>query len=343
MVHRVVFPGGERSVSMIGGMMRATQMMMVAVMLAAGGAIASGPEVSAAVSPAAWAASAAGHGDIDGGDGHVMVLSIGDSYIAGTGADNYYPGQGPGYDEPAGVKRVPGSGANCYQSYSSYPWQYVQVMRDRGGAADIWHAACHGAWTYDLWDQFWTIPADFRAQSDVLLVSAGGNDVGFSSLVAHCLLGLHEWMPGVSTGTCDDDLDHARTELPRMLGTLESSIADISPHLPKGSVVAIVGYPNLNSPGCLTARGEDQLAAIQADHEAALVEMAWRLNRSKANRKQRIDYRVVLPAVRFQGHGPCASSSNRWIHHLSTTEGHSFHPNWTGSNQYANVIQDSLG
>ncbi len=325
--------------SMIGGIMRSKRMMvglLVAMLVAVGGGLWTGPAVSASALSAATAAGPAG------GDGHTMVLSIGDSYIAGSGVGHYYDGQGPGFAEPDGVKRVPGSGANCYQSYSSYPWQYVQMLRDAGRQADIWHAACHGAWTYDLWDQFWVIPAEQRDQADVLLISAGGNDVGFANLVAHCLLGLDEWVPGVSSGTCDGDLHHARTELPRMMARLESTITDLSPFLPGRTTVVVVGYPDLNSPGCLNARGEQQLLQLQSAHEAALAEMVTKLDRAKANRKLRHSYRVELPADRFAGHGPCALT-DRWIHGLSTTQGHSFHPNWTGANEYAGLLFESSG
>ena len=261
-----------------------------------------------------------------------LVLSIGDSYMAGNGVGHHYDGQGPGHADIGGP-RVPAPGRNCFQSYASYPWQYVQMLRDEGRAADIWHAACGGAWTYDLWDQFWTMPGHVRADADVVLVSAGGNDAGFGAIVAHCLLGLHGWMPGVPSGTCDGDLDHAERELPRVVERLRRTVLDLAPHLPDTVSVIVVGYPGLGSQDCANARGEARLAALQRLHDESLVELARSLTAAG------VATTAVLPSDRFAGHGPC--SGDRWIHGLSWTEGHSFHPTWWGAHELARLLHES--
>jgi lysophospholipase L1-like esterase len=267
-------------------------------------------------------------------DGRVQVLSIGDSFIAGNGNGNYYPGQGPGEPDNGGP-RVPGPGVNCFQSYSSYPWQYTQMLNDAGIPADIWHAACGGAWTYDLWGQFQTIPLEQRDQADILLVSAGGNDARFGNIVPHCVLGLPEWLPGVPAGTCDGDLAYATTELPLVIDRLESNLNAIAGLLPTDTQIVLMSYPWLNYPRCPTARGEDELDALQLQFDISLIQLVGRLNQTSGDR-----FRTVLPSSRFIGHGPCASSTDQWMHALTTTDGESFHPNWTGANQYAQQIFD---
>lgn len=259
----------------------------------------------------------------------LRVVSIGDSFIAGNGAGNYYPGQGPGQPD-AGGPRVPAPGRNCYQSYSSYPWQYVQKLNDNGHPAAIWHAACGGAWTYDLASQWNTVPADWRSQADIVLVSAGGNDAGFGDVVAHCLMSL----PG--SPTCDDSLAKAGAAMPGALDRLKAAVLQLAPQAPRARFV-LVGYPLLASPQkqrC-TSRGEAQLNLIQARHDAALIVLARDVNSQLG--AQRVQAAPV--ASRFADRGPCALASSL-LNDWTAPDGERFHPNWAGAHEYAEVLYD---
>ena len=119
----------------------------------------------------------------------LQVISLGDSFIAGVGAGNYYPNQGTGSPPLSeGVASVPSDGRNCYQSYSSYPWQYTQMLNDSGVPAEVWHVACISAHIDDVVDQAALVPEDWWPEADIVLLSAGGNDGGFSDIATWCMV-----------------------------------------------------------------------------------------------------------------------------------------------------------
>lgn len=259
----------------------------------------------------------------------IKVVAIGDSYIAGNGNTNYYAGQGPNQPDSGGP-RVPAEGRNCFQSYSSYPWQFVQKLNDTGHPATIWHAACGGAWTYDLIPQWNTVPSSWRGNADIVLISAGGNDARFGDIVAHCLMGL----PGNTT--CDDDLAHARRELPAAIDRIRQAIETISVEAPNARI-AIVGYPLLASPAnqrC-PSRGEEQLNEIQWAHEVSLIALTHDLNQAAGLRR----FTPVVVSSRFTNRGPCAWR-NALLHNYFAADGEHFHPNWWGAHEYAETLYD---
>lgn len=271
------------------------------------------------LSPSARASSADG----------LRVVSIGDSFIAGNGNTNYYPGQGPNQADIGGP-RVPADGRNCFQSYSSYPWQYVQKLNDSGHQAEIWHAACGGAWTYDLIPQWNTIPEDWRSSADVILISAGGNDAGFSDVAARCVMSLPQG------GTCDGALDHGRRQLPGVIDRLSDAITTIRSEAPDAQI-AVVGYPWLTSPAkqrC-PSRGEAELLELQWKHDISLVILARDLNRASGNQ----NVHAVTVSSRFADRGPCAWA-NPLLHDYLAADGERFHPNWWGAWTYAEILFD---
>lgn len=261
--------------------------------------------------------------------GEIRVVSIGDSFMAGNGATNYYEGQGPGFPDSGGP-RVPGPGRNCYQSYSSYPWQYVQMLEDAGLPAAIWHAACGGAWTNDLLPQWQTVPEEWRSSAGLVLISAGGNDAGFGDLVAHCLLSL----PGGDE--CDQDLAEAEAAIDGIVERLRGAAGQIADDAPQAQIV-LVGYPLLASPAkqrCLS-RGEAELDALQWRHEVALRVLADDLNRATGSFR----HRAVSVTGRFVDRGPCAWAG-ALLHGPSADAAERFHPTWWGANAYARALFD---
>ncbi len=260
----------------------------------------------------------------------MKVVSIGDSFIAGNGNTNYYDGQGPGQLDIGGP-RVPSEGRNCYQSYSSYPWQYVQMLNDNGISADIWHAGCGGAWTYDLLPQWETVPGDWRRGADIVLISAGGNDAGFADIVQACLMSV----PLTHT-TCDGALDRAEAEIPAILGRVGAAIRQIRRDN-RSAHIAIVGYPWLASPSkqrCIS-RGEETLSQVQWQHDAGLIDLALVLTEEFGDAA----FTPVIVSSRFAGQGPCAWT-DPLLHDYLAAEGEAFHPNWSGAHRYAEIIFD---
>lgn len=98
-------------------------------------------------------------------------LAMGDSYQAGVGAGDYFPGSG-----------------DCSRS----PWSHVQLLKNDGthpGALSF--VACSGATTDDVRNgksgepsQFSTLGADVSR----VTLGVGGNDMGFSDVLRACVL-----------------------------------------------------------------------------------------------------------------------------------------------------------
>lgn len=105
---------------------------------------------------------------------------MGDSYTAGPGAG--------GLD--------PSNSGDCVRSVGSYgpqlqnDWIYT-------GASQLTFLACTGAITDDVLNtQIPEISSD--PPPDLVLITIGGNDIGFSKIAKSCLVGL------IGSGNCDD-------------------------------------------------------------------------------------------------------------------------------------------
>jgi lysophospholipase L1-like esterase len=137
----------------------------------------------------------------------IRMLALGDSFISGEGADEYF----------AGTNVVGDDRNECRRASTAYPYL---VADDLGYSLDF--VACSGAKARDLtvcgqmapadarctreeseWDEVRGAPddrpagarpqlanftADELMEFDVVLLSIGGNDVGFSTIVKACLL-----------------------------------------------------------------------------------------------------------------------------------------------------------
>lgn len=111
-----------------------------------------------------------------------VVVSVGDSYSAGEGAKSY----------DAGTEAVLLGGNGCHRSAQAWP----RLL----GVTAATHLACSGAQTIDFFrpqkdegpDRVAQIPRLKRlvASREVarVLVTIGGNDLGFSGIVKRCLL-----------------------------------------------------------------------------------------------------------------------------------------------------------
>ncbi|NLT07368.1 MAG: cutinase family protein [Solirubrobacterales bacterium] len=132
-------------------------------------------------------------------DGTVRVAVLGDSYIAGVG------GVDPGEPYDAGTD-TPGN--RCRRT--SYSWGPQIAERLRATGDDLLFAACNGATSLDVTSRGQesesgpgvhgsqpqvTTLRDWSGSSpaDIVLLSIGGNDVGFAGLVSDCGIGRCEW------------------------------------------------------------------------------------------------------------------------------------------------------
>ncbi|WP_367128872.1 SGNH/GDSL hydrolase family protein [Saccharothrix sp. HUAS TT1] len=218
----------------------------------------------------------------------VDYVALGDSYSSGTGAPPY-------------------TGGTCYRS----PRGYAQLWADTHEVSSFKYAACGGATTQSMTDQF----ASLDAGTDLVSITIGGNDVGFANTMITCVTG--------SDSSCvnavDNGIQTARTTLP---GRLDATYATIRNRAPNASVV-VLGYPHLVEPtgSCMSTtkraalnRGSDVLHEVISARAAAA------------------GVRYVDARAHFAGHGACGRSP--WINQFSLFRlVESFHPNATGYSQ----------
>jgi len=148
-------------------------------------------------------------------DGTVRVVVVGDSYISGEGAaDGIATEFGYEASQPywPGTDLVFGAPNKCHRSNAS--WAY-RVAADLVADPDteLLFPACSGAVTADVLDEGQyedSLPdvlgahpqidelRDFNQDQavDVVFMSIGGNDVGFSDTIKKCLIGPCLWWPG---------------------------------------------------------------------------------------------------------------------------------------------------
>ncbi|HJV09643.1 MAG TPA: SGNH/GDSL hydrolase family protein, partial [Acidimicrobiales bacterium] len=161
------------------------------------------------------------------------ILALGDSYISGEGAPNFFDGtnvRGPDENE-------------CRRAVTAYPYL---VADDLQMGLDFY--ACSGAKADQLWErgqaptkspddipgekpQLQNLPADV-SKIRVVVVSIGGNDAQFSDIGKGCVL----------PGTCDALRDVWMTNLDQITNKVARAYEEIKARLPNVPIVAMP-YP----------------------------------------------------------------------------------------------------
>lgn len=230
-------------------------------------------------------------------------VALGDSYSSGTGTRQY-------------------TDAGCQRSVYAYP-SLIDVQRPN---TDLVFAACSGATTSSvIANQVSSLTAD----TDIVTITVGGNDAGFSSVVTQCAL---PW-----PWSCTTDLDNAqafiRTTLP---GRLDAVYAEIARRSPNATVV-VLGYPRL-------FMGVDCNGGtfFSSDELTRMNQTADQLRDVTRARAQAARFTFVDAIGAFTGHAVCSSSE--WLNGLSNPVGESYHPNRTGhSAGYAPLVRAIIG
>lgn len=219
--------------------------------------------------------------------------ALGDSYASGYGV--------PPYEA-------------CGRSQASYAAQLDGRMRIELDD----YVACAGATTASLvaGGQLEALDAD----TDLVTIQIGGNDIGWSTAVTACLGGSDAQCAGVT------DLIRSRItgSLPALLDGVYAQVAERAP----GAEVLVVGYPRLFSPeyGAF-------LAASPAE-QASLNDGADLLNAVIAERAAAHGFRFVDVTKRYVDHG--VNAPDTWL--LGPFDPGSFHPNAAGYEAYTAAV-----
>ncbi|MER5487737.1 SGNH/GDSL hydrolase family protein [Streptomyces sp. NPDC002812] len=218
-------------------------------------------------------------------------VALGDSYSSGVGAGNY--------DSASG---------NCKRTPRAYPALWAAAHSPQTFS----FAACSGARTGDVMSGQLT---PLNAGTDLVSITIGGNDAGFSDVMTTCVL--------QSEATCVSRVNQAKayvdSTLPGQLDQVYNAIHSRSP----GARVVVLGYPRfykLNGT-CVAGLSEGERAAINGASDY--------LNAAIAKRAANHGFAFASVAGAFTGHEICSGSE--WLHSLNWLNiGESYHPTAAG-------------
>lgn len=216
-------------------------------------------------------------------------VALGDSYASGTGTRTYDPASG-----------------DCLRSPAAYPELWV----DAHDVATFVFDACSGATTADL---LATQLTNLSVETDLVTVSIGGNDAGFSQVIGECQVGGPQ--------QCDAAIERAETfiveELPARLDDVYTAIRERAIN----SRLVVMGYPQRFELGpCANS--------IDAVHRERLNGVADQLAAVTADRAAAASADFVDVRAAFAGHRVCAA--DEWINGPSFPIRESYHPDIDG-------------
>ncbi|KAE8423634.1 SGNH hydrolase-type esterase domain-containing protein [Aspergillus pseudocaelatus] len=149
--------------------------------------------------------------------------AIGDSYSAGIGAGEVLKG---------GAEDV-----SCSRYDQSYPSIMNRDVRMGGSAAhEFTYLSCSGDESPAIWEQAKKLDKDY----DLITISAGGNDLGFSDIVQNCI-----YQVSIITEThCSDSLNHAQDVLQsqEFENNIHKLLKEAGKHLSSSGSIYYTGY-----------------------------------------------------------------------------------------------------
>ncbi|MFE9598398.1 SGNH/GDSL hydrolase family protein [Streptomyces hokutonensis] len=167
--------------------------------------------------------------------------------VVNTGGGSPYVALGDSYASGAGLAGV--KDAECDRTSGSYPSLIARFFAVAGPRHSFKDVTCSGATTRDFWNARGSKPPQIDAlTSDTRLVTLtlGGNDVGFSSVLATCARVASSDRDG---SPCEryftaDGKDVLEERVATMEGRVHDVLADIRRRSPHAKVI-VVGYPAL--------------------------------------------------------------------------------------------------
>ncbi|MFE7243546.1 SGNH/GDSL hydrolase family protein [Streptomyces sp. NPDC057580] len=216
----------------------------------------------------------------------------------------------------------------------------------RSKAATLTDVTCSGATTADMTvPQTDGVPAQLDALgrgTDLVTVTIGGNDIGFSTVLGTCVQ-LMSGNPGGTpcrthySGTGTDRITDAITETGPKVAQVLRGIHRRAPH----ARVVVVGYPDLfpdDGVGC-TSRS----VPLAAGDFAWLRDKEKELNAMLARQARYSGARYVNTYTATVGHDLCKPTGERWIETFAPeTPAAPVHPNAAGESAMATAVEGAL-
>jgi lysophospholipase L1-like esterase len=217
-------------------------------------------------------------------------VALGDSYSSGVGA--------------------PGQSGSCLVGTNGYPAQWAAKYDPKTYV----NAACSGAVTSDVLSKQ---VSSLSSDTDLVTITIGGNDVGFSDVVITCTVG--------SYNSCESAVDSARTYAENTLpASLDQTYTAIKSHAANAEVV-VLSYPLLFD----TTTSSCGVGGMSLAKRKIINDGDNELDDIIKTHAQAAGFTYGEARTTFAGHGVCAPAP--WINGLqllSATD--SFHPNKSG-------------
>jgi lysophospholipase L1-like esterase len=231
-------------------------------------------------------------------------VALGDSYSSGTGTRDY------------------SLDSTCQRSPYAYP---ALIKADRPNTT-LTFVACSGAKTSDVLNNQVQY---LNSSTNIVTITIGGNDAGFSSVITQCAL---PW-----PWSCDSDITNAQNYIRNTLpGALNNVYAQIKARAP-GARVVVLGYPRL-------FMGVDCNAGtfFSTDEMTKLNATADLLRDVTSARAAAYGFTFKDAIPPFTGHAVCSTSE--WLNGLSNPTSDSYHPNRNGQKLgYEPLVRQVIG
>jgi lysophospholipase L1-like esterase len=237
---------------------------------------------------------------------------------AAVGADNYVA-LGDSFSSGVGTGSYTLS-SSCRRGVYAYPWLVAQQRAN----TSLTFLACSGATTSSLMStQIGAVVAD----TDIVTVTIGGNDIGFSDLIVQCTL-----------ANCSTALDNTRSSLPVVLGPRLDAVYSAIRSRALSARAIVLGYPRIfSTASCFGTLG------ITSTERAKANQLADALDQLSSQRAAGAGVTFKSAIVPFTGHAVCSPSA--WLNGLNfirTIE--SYHPNRNGNSLgYAPLVRSVVG
>lgn len=235
-------------------------------------------------------------------------VALGDSYAAGIGGGAYV-------------------NEGCLRSANTYS----ELADDLKSVRDVTNVACGGATTQDVAE---TQLALLDKKTDLVTITAGGNNLGFANLVTYCgALGFGDTS---AAEACAGATAYAEAQLSGPLyNDLVAMIEAVQAAAPKADIV-VTGYPYLFDPIPPGATDALSLFIYQA------TDLADRLNETIKAAALATGVEYVDVTDEFAGHGINSITRDPWIIFGSDFLEENFHPNAEGYEAYFSALSAAL-
>ncbi len=216
--------------------------------------------------------TAPAHAQAPAYDSTSKYVAMGDSFSSGVGAST--------------------TDLDCGRSPQGYPALWAKAH----GITSFTDVSCGGAVTDDVLSKQLS---GLSADTDVVTITIGGNDLAWGDVVLKCLTS--------GDAACTAEVDRVVAAMPALSSKVGATYAAIKNAAPNADVY-VLGYPNLfeTTASCRAAVAPNQFQRKE------IARFAGALNQTLSASVAKAGFRFVDAQPFFAGHAVC--SSTPWIH-----------------------------